>query len=376
MNLDARPLIIPIFLPHAGCPHRCVFCDQAAITGRRKKSLSVAEFRSCIEAALTCNQPKQKPIQIAFFGGNFLGMAAANITELLAAATEFVDQGLVAGIRFSTRPDTIDHNRLELIKNFPVTTVELGVQSMHDSVLALTKRGHTRAETEKAVYLLKDRNYDIGLQMMVGLPGDNPSMALDTGAQIVNLAPDFVRIYPTIVLAGSVLAEWYRTGKYVPLSLEECVTLVKRLYLLFEQNAIRVIRMGLQASKDLTEGATIVAGPYHPAFGHLVQSEIFFDSAVSAIQTAKLGAERLTIRVHPDRISRMKGLKNANIKKLTQQYHFKSVDVIPDAALAEGKLAVKGIGSDWTVEGIPAQMKISDRKGITGYSVYNSLFRH
>jgi histone acetyltransferase (RNA polymerase elongator complex component) len=342
-----HPFIIPIFLPHAGCRYHCIFCNQIPITGRKKKSISLTEFRSRVKQTLAYNQDGQKAVQIAFFGGNFLGMETAEISALLAAATGFVDQGLVQGIRFSTRPDTIDCNRLDLIKNFPVTTVELGVQSMHDHVLALSRREHTRTDTEKAVCLLKDRNYQIGLQLMVGLPGDSPAMALNTGAQVVSLAPDFVRIYPTVVLAGSLLAEWYRKGKYVPLSLEECVTLVKELYLLFRRNAIRVIRMGLQASKDLTEGSAIVTGPYHPAFGHLVLSEIFFDSAVSAIRTAKINAAHLTIRVHPNNISRMRGLKNANIKKIIRQYHFTSVDILPDASLAEDELTANDRSSVW-----------------------------
>jgi histone acetyltransferase (RNA polymerase elongator complex component) len=342
-----HPFVIPIFLPHAGCRYRCVFCNQVQITGTKKKSVSLTEFRSCVKEALTHNQDEQKAVQIAFFGGNFLGLGATDIAALLAAATGFVEQGMVQGIRFSTRPDTIDRNRLDLIKNFPVTTVELGVQSMHDHVLALAQREHTRADTEKAVYQLKDRNYQIGLQLMVGLPGDSPATALNTGAQVVGLAPDFVRIYPTIVLAGSLLAEWYRRGKYVPLSLDECVTLVKHLYLLFRQNAIRVIRMGLQSSKDLAEGSTIVAGPYHPAFGHLVHSEVFFDSAVSAIKTAKIDAAHLTIRVHPCNISRMRGLKNTNIKKIVQQYHFTSVAILPDAALAEDEMTVNDLSKVW-----------------------------
>jgi histone acetyltransferase (RNA polymerase elongator complex component) len=340
-----HPFIIPVFLPHAGCRHRCVFCNQVQITGSKNTSISLTEFRSRVKETLSYNQDKQKAAQIAFFGGNFLGMEAADISAWLAAATAFVDQGLVGGIRFSTRPDTIDSNRLDLINNFPVTTVELGVQSMHDQVLSLSRREHTRADTERAVNLLKDRSYQIGLQLMVGLPGDSPALALNTAAQVVGLAPDFVRIYPTIVLAGSPLAEWYRKGEYVPLALEECVTLVKHLYLLYRRNSIRVIRMGLQASRDLIEGSAIVTGPYHPAFGHLVHSEIFFDCAVSAIQAAQLSAAHLTIRVHPNNISRMRGLKNANIKKIIQQYHFRSVAILPDAALAEDELATNDLSS-------------------------------
>jgi histone acetyltransferase (RNA polymerase elongator complex component) len=267
-------------------------------------------------------------------------MDADDIASLLFEATRFVEQGRVDGIRFSTRPDTIDRRRLDIIRGFPVTTVELGVQSMDDEVLALSKRGHARLDTQKAVRRLKDRNYGIGVQVMVGLPGDTPEKALNTGRQIVDLAPDFVRIYPTVVLAGSPLARWYRTGRYVPLSLEACVPLVKHLYLLFRKNTIRVIRMGLQASQDLTEGSTVVAGPYHPAFGHLVHSEIFYDSAVSAIKRQTVRGNHMVIRVHPNNISRVRGLRNGNIRRFKHYFHLTSVDVIPDSTLADNELRI------------------------------------
>jgi histone acetyltransferase (RNA polymerase elongator complex component) len=335
-----RPFIIPIFLPHAGGPHQCIFCNQISITGIKKRTISTEKLHSHIEEFLKYKAKQRKPVQIAFFGGNFLGMNADDIALLLAEAAGFVEQGVVDSIRFSTRPDTIDRKSLDLIKNFPVSTVELGVQSMDNEVLALAKRGHTRADTQKAVYLLKDRNYEIGLQIMVGLPGDNQAKTFNTGHRIINLAPDFVRIYPTVVLAGSPLARWYQTGKYVPLSLQECVNQVKHLYVLFKQNTIRVIRMGLQASQDLAEGSTVLAGPYHPAFGHLVHCALFLDRAVSALKSKAVLGNHVIIRVHPKNISKMRGLKNGNISKLKQQFHLKSVNIIPDSAFGENELSV------------------------------------
>ena len=300
----------------------------------------MAKVRSQIKEFLKYKAKHRKPVQIAFFGGNFLGMNADKIRSLLAEAAGFVEQGLVDSIRFSTRPDTINRKSLDMIKDFPVSTVELGVQSMNNEVLTLVKRGHTRADTQKAVYLLKDQNYEIGLQIMIGLPGDNPAKALNTGYRILALEPDFVRIYPTVVLAGSPLARWYQTGKYVPLSLQECVHQVKHLYVLFKQNAIQVIRMGLQASQDLAEGSTVLAGPYHPAFGHLVHCELFLEKAVSALKSTAIQENHIIIRVHPNDISKMRGLKNGNINKLKLQFHLKSVDIIPDSALGENELCV------------------------------------
>jgi histone acetyltransferase (RNA polymerase elongator complex component) len=334
-----RPFIVPVFLPHAGCPHRCVFCNQSSITGVNCTS-SQLNIRSTIETFLKYKGAQRDIVQIAFFGGNFLGLNPAETRRLLAVAAQFVKDGRVDGIRFSTRPDTIDRRRLDLIRNFPVSTIELGVQSMDDRVLAITKRGHTSSDTEKAVEQLKKFNYEVGLQLMVGLPGDDPQRSLASARRIAALQPHFVRIYPTIVVAGSPLANSYARGHYAPLSLEDAVAQVKNLYLLFKSKNIEVIRMGLQASKDLENGSTILAGPYHPAFGHLVYSEIFLDMAVEQIESTALNADSISIRIHPRNVSKLRGLRNRNIKNLKGKFDFKSVEVRPDDSLQEDQLKV------------------------------------
>lgn len=286
-------------------------------------------------------------MQIAFFGGNFLGLEKHEITLLLFEACKFVKTGKVDGIRFSTRPDTIDTERLDMLKEFPVSTVELGVQSMDDKVLTMVNRGHTSFDTENAVHLLKKHNFEIGLQMMVGLPGDDEKTSLSTGRRIADLSPDFVRIYPAVVLKNSLLATWYEKGKYTPLSLESAVTIVKKLHLLFREKNIRVIRMGLQTSKDLEKGAAIVAGPYHPAFGHMVFSEIFLDRAVSIIESGlesgNLFSDAILIKVNPRSISKMQGLKNQNIKLMKNKFHIKSITILQDPSIAEDGLTISPI---------------------------------
>jgi histone acetyltransferase (RNA polymerase elongator complex component) len=336
-----RPFIIPIFIPHAGCPHQCIFCNQVSITGAKQKMATPAELRVQIGEFLRYKKENRKPVQIAFFGGNFLGLKSEEIKSLLELAADFVRDGQVDGIRCSTRPDTIHERSLDLIKDYPISAVELGVQSMDDQVLALAGRGHTAAETVRAVERLKERHFSIGLQMMVGLPGDDETGALTTAQRITDLGPDFVRIYPTLVVANSRLAGWYQSSDYAPMSLEEGVTLVKKIYLKFKKAGIEVIRMGLQASKDLEDETTVLAGPYHPAFGHLVHSEIFLDMALSAIESATCLRETLTIFVHPRSISKMRGLKNANIKRLKEQFHFHSIVIVPDSSLAAEELMVK-----------------------------------
>ncbi len=279
-------------------------------------------------------------MQIAFYGGNFLGLKSEEVKSLLESAAEFVRDGQVDGIRFSTRPDTINERSLAIIKDYPVSTVELGVQSMDDQVLAQAGRGHSVLDTVWAVERLKESHFSIGLQMMVGLPGDNETGALTSAQKIIDLRPDFVRIYPTVVIANSRLAGWYQSGDYTPLSLAEGVTLVKKIYLRFKKAGIDVIRMGLQASEDLEEGTTVLAGPHHPAFGHMVHCEIFRDMAVSAIESANSLKDTLTIFVNPRSISKMRGLNNSNIKRLQSRFQLASLAVKPDASLAAEELMV------------------------------------
>ena len=337
-----KPFIIPIFLPHAGCPHRCVFCDQSSITGVRSKR-PPKDIRDQIEAFLKFKTARRTRVQIAFFGGNFLGMPADIIKRLLAETTEYVTTGRVNSIRFSTRPDTIDPQRLDWIKDFPVKTIELGVQSMDERVLSTTRRGHGATETELAIQRLKTLNYEIGVQLMVGLPEDTPERAIASASRVARLKPDFIRIYPTVVLAGSPLAARYRQGNYVPLSLEEAVRQVKSLYLLFKKKDIAVIRMGLQASEDLENGSTVLAGPYHPAFGHLVYSEIALDMAVAQIESAALNRNSISIRVNSRNISKLRGLRNSNIEILKKKFNFKTITVRPDDTLAHDQIKVSSI---------------------------------
>jgi len=258
---SSKPFIIPVFLPHIGCPHQCAFCNQNAITSIKQNKFSPEKLKQIVSHFLEYKGKDRGIVQIAFFGGNLLGLKAEQIKSLLNEAGKFITAGSVDSLRFSTRPDTINDEALDILTRFPVSTIELGVQSMDDHVLALSKRGHTSADTKRAVRLLKERNYEIGLQMMVGLPGDDETGAQLTGRRIADMFPDFVRIYPTVVLAGSLLAKWYQKKKYVPMSLEQCITLVKNLYLLFRKKDIKVIRMGLQSSEELEKGSKILAGP-------------------------------------------------------------------------------------------------------------------
>jgi histone acetyltransferase (RNA polymerase elongator complex component) len=339
MKDTSTPFIIPIFLPHAGCPHRCIFCNQSSITGTRSTP-GCNDIQHRIDTFLNFRHKQHRLVQIAFFGGNFFGIQTPTLKRLLAVATHYIAAGQAHSIRFSTRPDTITRQRLASIKGFPVSTIELGVQSMDDRVLKRSNRGHTAADTIKAVQRLKEFGYEVGVQLMVGLPGDDVQCLQASAQKIARLKPDFIRIYPTMVLSGSHLATLYKKGDYVPLSLAEAVSQTKDLYLLFKGENIRVIRMGLQASEDLQNGSTILAGPYHSAFGHLVYCEVFLDMAVAAIKSKNLNGDFVALHVHPRSVSKMRGLKNENIKTLCGKLHLQSIAVVADESLRQDQLQV------------------------------------
>lgn len=345
MDNALKDFIIPVFIPHAGCPNRCVFCNQNTLTGKQGTIPSREELSHIITEFLKYKGKNRGRVQIGFYGGNFLGLGVDKIEQLLCEAAKYVTNGLVDSIRFSTRPDTIDDKKLDIAESFPVSAIELGVQSMDDVVLTESKRGHTSSDTINAVSLIKKRKFKTGLQMMIGLPGDDEKRSLYTAHRISELSPDFVRIYPTVVLAGSPLAVLYKKGKYVPLTLEEGVSITKKAYLVFRNNNIRVIRMGLQATEDLREGISILAGPYHPAFGHLVYSEIFLDNIIGVLKSESDLPEEITIKVHPASISKLRGLKNCNIVKIKSLFDIKSVRVVPDPTMLPGGLAVDTNGA-------------------------------
>jgi histone acetyltransferase (RNA polymerase elongator complex component) len=339
---DLRPFIVPVFIPNAGCRHRCVFCNQAAVTGCAESLPGGDAFRNHVAAFLKFRGRRRGRTQIAFFGGNFLGLPEADIRHLLAEAAAFVRSGDVQGIRFSTRPDTVSRRSLDILSCFPVQTVELGAQSMDAEVLRRSRRGHSPEATVSAVGLLVDRGYEVGLQIMAGLPGDDGRRLMETGRRIAALAPAFIRIYPTVVLGGSLLEEWYREGSYQPLALDAAVDLVRRLYGLFRAHSIPVIRMGLQPTNDLAAKGAVLAGPWHPAFGHLVLCAAFLTAARCELQESGRTGGEMVLHVHPKNISRMRGMRNANCELLKQDFGFRRVDVAADPALAEDEIEIRG----------------------------------
>ena len=336
--MKLRPLVIPVFIPHEGCPHRCIFCDQAAITQTPNKLPFGAELISqALERYQSHGRNPDRPTEIAFFGGNFLGLPDDKIVALLNAAARGVDQGRFDSIRFSTRPDTIGNQKMDLIAPFPIKTIEIGAQSMDDRVLTAAHRGHSVQATVRAVERLKKEQYQTGLQLMVGLPAENQQTIEMNSTAVCELAPDYVRIYPTLVLANSPLAAAFHQGCYQPLALGEAVRRTASLVVRFLKKRIAVIRMGLPADVAI-DSAQLLAGPYHPAFGHLVYSEIFLDMAIRELESSNSNGQTIALHVHPRSVSKMRGLKNRNIETLRENFHFQSVEIVPDDSLKEDQI--------------------------------------
>jgi histone acetyltransferase (RNA polymerase elongator complex component) len=339
-NPSPKPFIIPLFIPHMGCPHRCVFCNQASITGRKDGKLSLQQVRETISEFLGFKGRHRSPVEVAFYGGNFLGLRQSYRQSILDGAQGFVEKGRVNSIRFSTRPDTITHEVLNALAPYTVQVVEVGAQSMDDTVLSLSRRGHTSEDTRKSVKLLKDRGLTVGLQIMPGLPGDTPESILETGSRVAELKPDLVRIYPTVVVKNTVLEKWYKLRRFEPLSLTDAVELTKKLYLLFKARGILVIRMGLQATGSLLEPGAVVAGPFHSAFGHLVHSAVFLDLAARELEMQGMLLKRAALRVHPQDVPKLKGLKNRNMRQLIRRFGLEELQVLSDPTVPENSVRV------------------------------------
>jgi histone acetyltransferase (RNA polymerase elongator complex component) len=307
-------LVIPVFIPHRGCPHDCLFCNQQEISGTKRQEKARVPVQETIEEWLE-HQGAREQVQVAFYGGSFTCLEREEQATLLEVVQPFIAANKVQSIRCSTRPDCVDQTICDHLKQYNVTTVELGVQSLDDTVLRRSRRGHTAADCEKAFRMLKKDGIEIGIQLMPGLPGDTSFSFFKTVEQVIALRPDFVRIYPCLVVENSGLAQLYRQGGFLPLSLSKAIALAAYSYEKFSRAGIRVIRMGLQPSPSLEN--SLIAGPYHPAFGELVKSRLWLKQIRKQLSMLQSG-EVLEIHLSERDLSSMIGNRKQNMRRLEE----------------------------------------------------------
>lgn len=337
--------IIPLFIPHEGCPHTCIFCNQRH-TRPSPEPVTPQQAADTITTWLARLQPQQqqstqstqataRTVEVAFYGGSFTALPRLRQEELLHAVQPFLAQGLVRSIRLSTRPDSIDTDTLLMLKRAGVRLIELGVQSCDDAILARSGRGHSHADTLRASRLIRKAGLQLGWQLMLGMPGEGFAAIRRKVAACIQERPDCIRIYPLVVLRGSRLAEKWRSGLFQPLSLKKAVLFCAYMKKHFDAHNLPIIRMGLQASSELEEN--LLAGPYHPAFGELVRARMML-MQTRALLSSYQQKEPCTLRIAPQDISVFIGMKRSNILRLEELGLSTRFTLKPDTCLPRQSL--------------------------------------
>ena len=338
----SKQYIIPIFVPHLGCPNDCIFCNQKSISGQTKE-VTKEDVKNIIEEHLKYIKIPSK-VEIAFFGGSFTAIKEEKQIELLEAAYEYINQKKVDSIRISTRPDCINRKILKTLKKYKVKTIELGVQSANDYILKRAGRGHTFKDVKKASRLIRLYGFYLGHQMMVGLPESTHFDEINTAKQLIKLKPKMVRIYPVLVIKNTKLEKEYNEGKYKALTVVQAVETCKELVKLFVKKNIEVIRIGLQPTDTISnpenEESEVVAGPFHPAFRQLVEAGIWNDVIVEKIKKLNVKVKEVEVTVNPIDQNNVIGQNRDNVKNLKELY---DVDLIvkTDENIKQGKSKIE-----------------------------------
>ena len=339
----SKEYVIPVFVPHLGCPNDCVFCNQKSISGQ-KKNITKDDAKKIIDSFLENIKDKDAKKEIAFFGGSFTGIDENIQEELLQVAYEYIQNGKVDSIRISTRPDYINKDILKRLKKYKVKTIELGVQSSNDYILGRSNRGHTFKDVVKASKLIRWYGFNLGHQMMVGLPESTRIDDINTAKALIKLKPKMVRIYPVLVIKGTKLEKEYNEGIYEPLSVVQAVEICKQLVRMFTDKKIEVIRVGLQNTDEIcqpgSKNSEVVAGPFHPAFGQLVESSMWYDAIVEKIKKLNVKVKEVEVTVNPIDINNVIGHKRENAIKLKDTYE---VDLIvkKDSKMKQGNSKIE-----------------------------------
>ncbi len=328
------PFVIPYFIAHQGCPHQCLFCNQQAITGEK---FSIADIRSNISKVVTkwlTFRKQEGPTHFAFYGGSFTCLPEEIQRIMLESVAPWVKSGDIDLLRLSTRPDCIDKSTCKLLRGYGVGIVELGVQSLDDKVLAASQRGHDSRDCHTAVEVLKKNGFQIGIQLMPGLPEETRLSFLRTVQKTIAMKPDFVRIYPVVVVRKSGLADQYARSAYAPLSLNMAIVLTVWARRRFLENDIRVVRMGLQPSDSLQKN--VIAGPYHPAFGEMVMAREWFKRTKRLLNENSGKKIHLTISTRD--LSCFNGVNKANKLRFEELGLAERLEVVVDKNLQRGSM--------------------------------------
>jgi len=306
-------LVIPVFIPHQGCPQNCLFCNQVSISGQGVSGEDDVQLVQSTVKLWLGRSRRQERTQVAFYGGSFTCLDNERQESLLNAVQPFIADGEVQSIRLSTRPDCIDNGVCDFLKEKHVTTVELGVQSLDDTVLQAAWRGHSAADSIQACECIQNAGFELGVQLMPGLPRESSRSWLATLREVVRIQPDCVRIYPTLVIGGAALAKDYGAGTYAPLSMNQAIAYCCKAKELFDAAGIKILRMGLQAADNLEEH--LIAGPYHPAFGEMVTARHWLKRSRKILLDAPVASH--TVFTLSDRdVSAFVGPKRCNINRL------------------------------------------------------------
>lgn len=335
--------VIPIFVPHLGCPNDCIFCNQKSISGQ-KKNITKEEVKNTIDNYLKNIKDKKAIKEIAFFGGSFTAIDENLQEELLKVAYNYIKGGLIDSIRISTRPDCINKKTLKRLKRYKVKTIELGVQSANNYILKRSNRGHTFEDVKKASRLIRWYGFTLGHQMMVGLPESTRIDEINTAKELIKLKPKMIRIYPVLVIRNTKLEKEYEKGIYEPITLVQAVEICKELVRMFANKNIDVIRIGLQSTQEISDPrnkeSEVVSGPYHPAFRQLVESSMWYEAIVSKIKKLNVKVKEVEVTVNPIDANNVIGHKKENVNKLKELY---DVDLIvkQDNEMKQGKSKIE-----------------------------------
>lgn len=325
--MKPRHFTIPVFIPMEACPFQCIYCDQEKISGHTIIP-SAEEITETIQNHLS-TMPDGAEIEVGFFGGTFTGLPIETQTNFLSVVQPFIHQQKVKSIRLSTRPDFINPEVLQILKDHHVETIELGAQSMDDEVLRKSGRGHKAIAIEEASRMIRDFGFRLGLQMMVGLPGDTIEKSVFTASKFVEFGVEDVRIYPTLVIKGTPMEKLYRAGKYTPLSLDEAVERTAAIFPIFENAGVNIIRTGLHPSDGLLDKSDLVAGPFHVSFKELVLTQLWNDQLNGIENTDAF--EEVIIHIPSKQVNAAVGYEAKNKKALLEK--FKKVKFIIDPSL-------------------------------------------